>query len=82
MLSFSYLKGFNKKNLKKKKDYEFNVMVNIFVKRFFVENIFLKFRRLSFFIGLEFIFVFEVFRVFIFLFIFLCFFNMFRIKGL
>lgn len=77
MLSFSYLKGFNKKNFKKK-DYEFNVMVNIFVRRFFVENIFLKFRRLSFFIG----FVFEVYRVFILLFIFLCFFNMFRIIGL
>lgn len=81
MLSFSYSKGFNKKNLKKK-DHELNAMANISAKRFFVENTSLKFSRTLFFIGLEFIFAPEVFRVFIFLSILLCFLNMFRIKGL
>lgn len=81
MLSFSYSKGFNKK-IKKKKDHELNAMANISAKRFFVENASLKFRRPPFFIGLEFIFAPEVYRVFIFLSILLCFLNMFRIKGL
>lgn len=81
MLSFSYSKGFNKKNLKKK-DHELNAIANISAKRFFVENTSLKFRRPPFFIGLEFIFAPEVFRVFIFLSILLCFLNMFQIKGL
>lgn len=81
MLSFSYLKGFNKKNFKKK-DHELNAIANISAKRFFVENTSLKFRRPPFFIGLEFIFAPEVYRVFIFLSILLCFLNMFRIKGL
>lgn len=53
-------------------------MANISAKRFFVENTSLKFRRPPFFIG----FAPEVYRVFIFLSILLCFLNMFRIKGL
>lgn len=81
MLSFSYSKGFNKK-IFKKKDHELNAIANISAKRFFVENTSLKFRRPPFFIGLEFIFAPEVFRVFIFLSILLCFLNMFRIKSL
>lgn len=82
MLSFSYSKGFNKKFKRKKKDHELNAMANISARRFFVENTSLKFRRPPFFIGLEFIFAPEVYRVFIFLSILLCFLNMFRIKGL
>lgn len=41
-------------------------MANISARRFFVENTSLKFRRSPFFIGLEFIFAPEVYRVFIF----------------
>lgn len=71
-----------KKFKRKKKDHELNAIANISAKRFFVENTSLKFRRPPFFIGLEFIFAPEVYRVFIFLSILLCFLNMFRIKGL